>query len=147
MPIPASDGYNPGSRDGLCVVGMPIGPFRVTCYDRAYLEFQVFTTRVDDPVLIRFRQALTGAYGSKLERVVLFGSRARGDARPDSDYDIAVFIRDPESFGDEAARLATIETDILFDTGAVINALPFRVGAYLKRTGLMSELRRDGVDL
>ena len=107
----------------------------------------MFTTRVDDPVLIRFRQALTGAYGSKLERVVLFGSRARGDARPDSDYDIAVFIRDPESFGDEAARLATIETDILFDTGAVINALPFRVGAYLKRTGLMSELRRDGVDL
>lgn len=27
------------------------------------------------------------------ERVVLFGSRARGDFRPDSDYDIAVFKR------------------------------------------------------
>lgn len=105
------------------------------------------TSRIDDPVLIRFREALTGAYGSKLERVVLFGSRARGDARPDSDYDVAVFIHDPESFGDESGRLATIETDILFDTGAVINALPFHAGAYLKRTGLMSELRRDGVDL
>jgi predicted nucleotidyltransferase len=104
-------------------------------------------TRIDDPVLIRFREALTGVYGSKLERVVLFGSRARGDASPDSDYDIAVFIHDPKSFGDESARLATIETDILFDTGAVINALPFRAGAYNDRTGLMSELRRDGIDL
>jgi predicted nucleotidyltransferase len=27
-------------------------------------------------------------------RVVLFGSRARGDARRDSDYDVAVFVRD-----------------------------------------------------
>jgi predicted nucleotidyltransferase len=105
------------------------------------------TTRIDDPVLIRFRQALTGAYGSKLERVVLFGSRARGDARPDSDYDVAVFIHEPESFGDESGRLAELETDILLDTGAVINTLPFRAGAYNDRTGLMMELRREGIDL
>jgi len=104
-------------------------------------------TRIDDPVLVRFRQELGEAYGSKLERVVLFGSRARGDARPDSDYDIAVFIHEPESFGEEAARLATIETDILYDMGAVIDALPFRAGGYQKRTGFMAELRRDGVDL
>jgi predicted nucleotidyltransferase len=105
------------------------------------------STRLDDPILTRFRQALGDVYGSKLERVVLFGSRARGDARPDSDYDVAVFIHQPEGFGEESGRLAVIETDILFDTGAVINALPFHAGAYRKRTGLMSELRRDGIDL
>ena len=44
-------------------------------------------------------------------------------------------------------RLAAIETDILYAMGAVINALPFRAGAYRRRTGLMSELRRDGLDL
>jgi predicted nucleotidyltransferase len=47
---------------------------------------------VDDPILKRFRAALAELYGDRLERVVLFGSRARGDARADSDYDIAVFI-------------------------------------------------------
>lgn len=103
--------------------------------------------QIDDPVLVRFRQELGEAYGSKLERVVLFGSRARGDARPDSDYDVAVFIHQPDSFGEEAARLATIETDILYDTGAVIDALPFHAGGYRVRTGFMAELRRDGVDL
>jgi predicted nucleotidyltransferase len=39
----------------------------------------------NDPILTRFRAALGALYGSRLERVVLFGSRARGDARADSD--------------------------------------------------------------
>ena len=29
-------------------------------------------------------------YGDKLDKVVLYGSRARGDCRPDSDYDIMI---------------------------------------------------------
>ncbi|HYK91360.1 MAG TPA: nucleotidyltransferase domain-containing protein [Acidobacteriota bacterium] len=33
-------------------------------------------------------QALFAAFGSQLKTVVLFGSRARGDALPDSDHDI-----------------------------------------------------------
>ena len=32
----------------------------------------------------------------RVTNVVLFGSRARGDARPDSDYDVAVFVRNLE---------------------------------------------------
>jgi uncharacterized protein len=34
-----------------------------------------------DPIMRRFRAALDEAYGDRIERVVLFGSRARGDAR------------------------------------------------------------------
>ena len=101
----------------------------------------------DDPVLSRFRIALGMAYGERIERVVLFGSRARGEERADSDYDIAVFLKDFDQFGKEAGTIATIETDILYDTGAVINALPMRAGSYNDRTGLMMELRRDGLDL
>ena len=58
-----------------------------------------------------------------------------------------MFLKDLESFGQEADRIAEIETDILYDTGAVINARPFKAGAYREPTGLMGELRRDGVDL
>jgi hypothetical protein len=34
-----------------------------------------------DPVLMRFRGALDDMYGDRLVRVMLFGSRARGDGR------------------------------------------------------------------
>ncbi len=102
---------------------------------------------VDDPVLIRFRTALAEALGGRVERVVLFGSRVRGDANPDSDYDVAVFLKDFGGVGAEMWPIAEIEADILLDTGAVINALPLRAGAYDDRTGLMAELRREGRDL
>jgi predicted nucleotidyltransferase len=43
----------------------------------------------DDPVLVR---RLVGAYHP--ERICLFGSTARGDADPDSDYDLKVILPD-----------------------------------------------------
>jgi predicted nucleotidyltransferase len=95
----------------------------------------------------RLRQALASAYGHRLERAVLFGSRARGDAQSDSDYDVAVFLHRPEGLWAESGRLANIVADILDETGAVVNALPFPAGAIEARTPLMHELRRDGVDL
>jgi len=101
----------------------------------------------NDPILARLRAALAATYGERLERAVLYGSRARGDHRPDSDYDIAVFIKDPGTFTAESAHLAEVSTDILFDTGVVISATPFPAGAYRARTGFMHELRKDGLDL
>ena len=101
----------------------------------------------NDIVLTRFRTAVTELYGDRVERVVLFGSSARGDANPDSNYDIAVFIKDPATFTDESARLAVITTDVLLETGAVISATPFLAGAHRERTGFMYELREHGLDL
>ncbi len=99
-----------------------------------------------DPILSRLRADLTVTYGDRLDRVVLFGSRARGDARPDSDYDIAVFIHSPDEWLDEVMRLADLGTDILMDTGAVISAKPFQAGAYNAALPLMREIRREGLD-
>jgi predicted nucleotidyltransferase len=102
---------------------------------------------IDDPILTRFRAALDGLYGARLERVVLFGSRARGEARPDSDYDVAVFVRDLGDRWLEVDRIVPVVTDIIDDVGAVIHAIPYRAGSYNDRTSLMREIRREGVDL
>ncbi len=101
----------------------------------------------DDPVLMRFRAAVAEIYGDRLDRFVLYGSRARGDHRPDSDYDVAVFLRDMPERTTAMTRLAEVETDILYDSGAVINALPFPAEAYRERTGFMHEVRQDGLEL
>jgi uncharacterized protein len=101
----------------------------------------------DDPTLARFRAALAEVYGARIERIVLYGSRARGDARPDSDYDVAVFLRDMNDRGAELYRLADIGTNVLYSGGGVINAMAYDVGAFRDRTPLMHEIRRDGIDL
>jgi predicted nucleotidyltransferase len=102
----------------------------------------------DDPVLKRFRAAVTEIYGGRLERVVLFGSRARGDAEPDSDYDVAVFLRGMTNRDAEMNRLADLTTDILYSEGQFIHAMPYRAGSYNDdRMPLMHEIRADGIDL
>ena len=42
--------------------------------------------------LIEFREAMRTRYAEVARRVILFGSRARGDFREDSDIDVAVII-------------------------------------------------------
>ncbi len=102
----------------------------------------------NDPVLKRFRAAVNEIYGDRVERVVLYGSRARGDAKPDSDYDVAVFLRDMPDRMAEMNRLADLSTAILDETGEFIHAMPYRAGSYNdERMPLMHEIRAEGIDL
>lgn len=103
---------------------------------------------LNDPVLKRFRAAVMELYGDRVARVVLFGSRARGDASPESDYDVAVFLRDMSDRFAELNRLADVSTAILYDTGEVVNAMPYWADTYNDpRMPLMHEIRREGIDL
>jgi predicted nucleotidyltransferase len=100
-----------------------------------------------DPVLKRLRAALDALYGDRVERVVLFGSRARGDARDDSDYDVAVFLRNLADRWQEVDRIVPLVTDVLYEDGVFIHVMPHRAGSYEDRTSLMREIRRDAIDL
>ncbi len=87
-------------------------------------------------------------YSDRIDRVVLFGSRARGDARSDSDYDVAVFLRGMLDRFEEMNRLADLSTAILDETGGFIHAMPYSAGAYDDaRMPLMHEIRFEGIDL
>jgi uncharacterized protein len=97
--------------------------------------------------LSRFKAALDTMYGSRIERFVLFGSRARGEAHDDSDYDIAVFLRSLEDRWQELDRLADLRLKFLGDTGVFFDAKPYKATAYTERTPLMREIRREGLDL
>ena len=83
-----------------------------------------------DPVLRSFRDAVAELYGPVLDRVVLFGSRARGDAREDSDYDVA-----------------KLQSRFLSEGGPYFETIPFAASDYEKRTPLMHEIRKDGLTL
>src|SRR5512143_1379260 len=104
-------------------------------------------TPTSDPILARFRAAMDVIYGNRLERVVLFGSRARGDAREDSDYDVAIFLKSLPDIWAELDRLADLRVRSLDETGAFFDARPYPSTAYRERSPLMHEIRREGINL
>ena len=104
-------------------------------------------TVMKDPVLVRLREVLDDMYGTRLDRVVLFGSRARGNAGADSDYDVAVFLNDLPDVWKERHRLAGLRVDFLDRMGVFFDVRPYPNAAWHDRTPLMHEIRTDGLDL
>ncbi|MFH0908207.1 MAG: nucleotidyltransferase domain-containing protein [bacterium] len=77
---------------------------------------------IDSDALNFFREALRQRLGPNLLRMLLFGSRARGDADEQSDYDLLIIVK---SVGETVDR-AIDETagQALLDYGAVFSAFP-----------------------
>jgi uncharacterized protein len=100
------------------------------------------------PAVQRFAAAARAKFGDRLDRIVLYGSRAHGDHRPDSDYDIAIFVRDRVNAYTEYADLAGIAGWALADDDVEINAWLHRAEAWPSSTlPILRAIRRDGITL
>lgn len=94
------------------------------------------------------RTKLREHYGERLVRVILYGSYARGDARPDSDVDILLVLGGQVDRGREIAHVVEITYDILLRRGVHLSALPMSEADYLSRaTPLLMNVRREGLPL
>jgi hypothetical protein len=99
-------------------------------------EHAIFKTpSAGDPVLGEVVRRLVEAY--RPERIYLFGSVARGDAGPDSDYDILVVVSDDASAGRRRSRLAY---EVLWGTGVAADVLVWSLGHFESRAHLASSL-------
>ncbi len=98
-----------------------------------------------------FMQRLEGKYPA-IEGLV-FGSRARGDHRTDSDADIAVILKGEN--GDRykvSGDMAGIAFDVLLETGILVQALPLWEGELkqperFSNPALIENIKRDGLRL
>lgn len=93
-----------------------------------------------------YKRRVVDAFHERVAKVVLFGSRARGDSRPDSDWDIAVFLTNDPTL-DDRYRLTDLGTDLLVDTGEVIQSVALPLRRVAEESYLMQAIRTDGIDL
>lgn len=104
-------------------------------------------TDVRDPVVAGIAARIRAHYGDAVDRIVLFGSRARGDADAESDYDIAVFLKRFRGFAAEVETLAALAWEVERPTGAVLSLMPFAAEAYGEASLPMRAIRAEGVAL
>ena len=77
----------------------------------------------DIRAIAAFLERLRGTYD--VSQTIMFGSRARGDHRPDSDLDLAVVLNGERGdFVDTKLDMAGLAFDVLMETGVLVQAFP-----------------------
>ena len=93
------------------------------------------TNELDDLILSEIVRRLVAAY--QPERIYLFGSKARGDAGPDSDYDLMVIVPDDAPPERKRSRLAY---EVLWGTGTAADVLVWPRTEFDQRLHLKASL-------
>ena len=88
-----------------------------------------------DPKLAEAVRRLVGAYAP--ERVYLFGSVARGEEGPDSDYDLLLVVPDAAPPERRSGKLAY---EVLWDTGTAADVIVWERTRFERRARVVSSL-------
>ncbi len=103
------------------------------------------STTQNDPVLRFFKDAVTSRLGAHLRQVLLFGSRARGDATDESDYDLLVVVDRVDAAVIDG--IDAIAGQALLDHGVVLSVFPIAQDDRASRrfSPLLINVAREGV--
>jgi len=108
-----------------------------------------FLTEGERQTLTEFLHGLRRRFDGQVREVILFGSRARGEAGPESDMDVVVVLRDVDLAASKGVRHLAVEVwlkhGIYVSTRVWSQAHWRRLGQL--RTLLYQNIRRDGIDL
>ena len=77
---------------------------------------------------------------------MLFGSRARGDAEPDSDIDVLVVLHGSVNSGEEVEPTGGVVSDLCLGNNVVISCVSMDRQRYGTKKGpLLRSIRKEGV--
>lgn len=99
-------------------------------------------------LLPELKQVLKDLYREKLVNIILYGSQAKGTAKPYSDIDILVVLKDEISPFQEILRMAEITTDIGLKYDELISIFPISEIRFLSdTTPFLNSVKTQGICL
>ena len=94
------------------------------------------------------RAALRETYGNRLQRLIVYGSYARGEAREDSDVDVLIVLGGPVDPLQEARRTSDIVIDAAVDHGVALSLVHLSANEFAHQDRpLLRNISREGVEL
>lgn len=103
---------------------------------------------MEDKIIIRFL-SLIKSLKNKIKSIYLFGSRARGDEKPYSDYDLLFVMKEKDKTAVDKLYDAVI--DVLLETGKVFSLKIFKEEEFNKLSSIptpfMSKVLKEGIKI
>ena len=97
-------------------------------------------------MLRALRKELNIALGKRLEKVILYGSQARGDARNDSDIDVLIVLKDEFKYGMMLRKTSKIVAKLSLENDVVISrAFASQQQYEQSKMPFLMNVRRDGI--
>lgn len=97
-------------------------------------------------ILERFATQAKEVLHDNLVSLILFGSRARGEARPDSDVDLLLVVKDLNRASQTLDDLDDVVLDLLFEYGLLLAMIPVEAAQFAQQERLLYRLAsREGV--
>ena len=98
------------------------------------------------PILKKLKKGLIEIYGEQVDRILLYGSRARGDERPDSDIDILVVLKDDFNYSEMLRLSSDLAASLSLENDVVISrAFVSREQFENRQTPFLMNVRREAV--
>ena len=94
-------------------------------------------------------EGMRGVFGDQLLSVVLYGSVARGDDTPESDVDIALFLREPLRYEEQEKMISCI-VDLDWKYDKVFSPIDIQQSMYeewVEDLPFYRNIREDGIVL
>ncbi len=97
-------------------------------------------------ILRLLRKELNAAFGKRMEKVILYGSYARGDARDDSDIDVLIVLKNDFKYGVVLRKTSKIVAKLSLENDVVISrAFASHQQYEQSKMPFLMNIRRDGI--